>query len=249
MLGVDTDRRDFFREASQKIALSLGPITDPATIRLANEGRTDLLAYFEELIARRRRKPQNDMISAMLRAEDDGRFLSHGELLGMLLLLLVGGHETTVNLIANGMLALMRNPAQFALLAADESITKRAIEELLRYDAPVQYTGRVARRDVEVGGRLIRAGQPVRLLLAAANRDPDAFEDPERLDVTREREPHLAFGWGVHVCLGAPLARLEGEIAIRALVREFPKMRLSEQTLRYRPASVLRGLEALLVTV
>jgi cytochrome P450 len=96
---------------------------------------------------------------------------------------------------------------------------------------------------------LIRAGQPVRLLLAAANRDPDAFEDPERLDVTREREPHLAFGWGVHVCLGAPLARLEGEIAIRALVREFPKMRLAEQTLRYRPASVLRGLEALLVTV
>jgi cytochrome P450 len=249
MLGVDADRRDFFRTASQKIAVSLGPITDPATIRLANEGRTDLLAYFEELIARRRLEPRADMVSALLRAEDDGRFLSHGELLGMLLLLLVGGHETTVNLIANGMLALMRNPRQFALLASNGAMMKRAIEELLRYDAPVQYTGRVARRDVEVGGQLIRAGQPVRLLLAAANRDPDAFEDPEHLNLTREREPNLAFGWGVHVCLGAPLARLEGEIAIGALVRNFPNMQLAEQMLRYRPASVLRGLEALHVTV
>jgi hypothetical protein len=246
MLGVDHDRRDFFREASSKIAVSLGPITDPVTMRRAQEGRTDLLAYFEELITRRRREPKGDMTSALLRAEDDGRFLTHGELLGMLLLLLVGGHETTVNLITNGLLALLRSREQFELLVKTKGIEKLAIEEVLRYDAPVQYTGRVAATDVELGGQQIRAGQAVRLILAAANRDPDAFEEPERLDIARERtEPNLAFGWGVHVCLGAPLARLEGEVALAALVRRFPAMQLAEQELRWRPASVLRGLEEL----
>jgi cytochrome P450 len=248
LLGVDADRRDFFREASQKIAVSIGPISDRKTMQQANEGRNSLLEYLEELVERRRREPREDLISALLRAEDDGRFLSHGELLGMLILLLVGGHETTVNLIANGMLALMKHPEQLALLRADDSLMKRAVEEMLRYDAPVQYTGRVARRDVELGGALIRGGQPVRLLLAAANRDPEVYSDPERFDVTRaEGEPNLAFGWGVHVCLGAPLARIEGEMAVRALVQRYPDMELAPQTLRYRPASVLRGLEGLRV--
>lgn len=250
MLGVDPERRDFFREASQKIAVAIGPITDPATIRLANEGRMDLLAYFEELIARRRKEPQDDLISGLLRAEDDGRFLSHGELLGMLILLLVGGHETTVNLIANGVLALLRHPEQLRLLAARPELAKGAIEEMLRYDAPVQYTGRVAQQDVELDGVTIGAGQPVRLILAAANRDPDVYKEPDTFDISRHGgAPNLAFGWGVHICLGAPLARLEAEVAISALVARFPRMQLTEQILTYRAASVLRGLDALRVTV
>jgi len=248
LIGVEPERQDFFRQASQKIAVALGPITDPAVAMRAFEGRTELLQYFDELIAKRRTDPREDLISALLAAEDRGDFLSHQELLGMLLLLLVGGHETTVNLIANGLLALLRNPDQLELLRTDDGIGKRAIEELLRYDSPVQYSGRVARKDLEIGAKTIRAGDGVRMIVAAANRDPEVFAEPDTLDLRRDPCPHLAFGSGIHFCLGAQLARVEGQIAISTAVRRFPALRQASEDLRWRPAPVLRGPEALPVT-
>lgn len=248
LLGVEPERRDFFRESSTKIAVALGPITDPQVALRANEGRTQLFGYFEELIRRRKADPRDDLVTALVQAENRGDFLTHGELLAMLLLLLVGGHETTVNLIANGLLALLQHPDQLELLRTQGGIEKRAVEELLRYDAPVQYSGRVAREDFEIGGKTIRAGQGVRMIIASANRDPDAFTNPDRLDLNRDPNPHLAFGAGIHFCLGAPLARLEGQIALSTIVRRFPGLRLATEDLRWRPAPVLRGLEALPLT-
>ena len=248
LIGVEPERQHFFRQASQKIAVALGPITDSAVAMRAFEGRTELLQYFDELIAKRRTDPREDLISALLAAEDRGDFLSHQELLGMLLLLLVGGHETTVNLIANGLLALLRNLDQLELLRTEDGIEKRAVEELLRYDSPVQYSGRIARKDFEIGGKTIRAGDGVRMIVASANRDSDVFAEPDNLDLIRDPCPHLAFGSGIHFCLGAQLARLEGQIAISTAVRRFPALRLASDDLRWRPAPVLRGLEALPVT-
>jgi cytochrome P450 len=248
LLGVDPDRRDFFRRASVPVAIALGPVRDPQLAMNAFAGRNQLLLYFDDLIQRRRAEPRDDLVSAMIQAEDRGNFLSHAELLGMMLLLLVGGHETTVNLIGNGLLALLRHPGQLAILRESDGNERIAIDELLRYDSPVQYSGRVARQDTELGGRTIRAGQSVRMLFAAANRDPAIFPDPDTLDITRDPNPHLAFGYGTHFCLGAQLARLEGQIALSTLVRRFPKLKLTTTDIRWRPAPVLRGLEALPVT-
>ncbi len=245
MLGVEKEQRDFFRGASTKIAVAMGPIASPEAASRAMQGRDELLAYFDRLITRRRADPQDDLVSALVQAEDQGDLLTHGELLGMLLLLLVGGHETTVNLIANGLLALIRNPEECELLRRDDGAEVGAVEEILRYDAPVQYSGRVVRTDAEIGGKVVRAGEGIRMIFASANRDPEVFEDPDRLDVKRDPNPHLAFGYGIHYCLGAQLARLEGRIALSTIVRRFPGLRLAEGKLRWRPAAVLRGLEAL----
>jgi cytochrome P450 len=249
MLGVDKEHRDLFRKTGQQVAMLLGPHADQHVVTQAAEDRQKLFQYFEDLIARRRASPQDDLISALIAAEDAGDRLSHAELLSMLFLLLVGGHETTVNLITNGMLAMLRNPDQLALFAAEASIADTAIEELLRYDPPVHYTGRIAAQDMEFGGRDIRRGEPVRLILAAANRDPAAFADPDRLDLQRDPNPHLSFGWGTHFCLGAPLARLEARIALPALIRRLPSLRLTRVPLRYRSGAVLRGLEELPLTL
>jgi pimeloyl-[acyl-carrier protein] synthase len=248
LLGVEPERRGFFRAASEKIAVALGPITDPEVAQRAIEGRNDLIGYFNELIPRRTTDPQDDLLSALIQAEDHGEFLNRGELLAMLLLLLVGGHETTVNLIGNGLLALLRHPEQLELLRRDEGGESRAVEELLRYDSPVQYSGRIAKEDIGIQGKRITAGQSVRTIVASANRDPEVFADPDCLDVTRDPCPQVAFGFGIHFCLGAPLARLEGAIALAALVRRYPNLRLASDELRWRPAAVLRGLVALPVT-
>jgi len=248
MIGVEPQRRDFFREASVKIAFALGPISDPDVAGRAVEGRNQLLGYFDGLITKRKAEPRADLLSAMIQAEERGDFLSRGELLAMVLLLLVGGHETTVNLIGNGLLALLRNPDESERLRSGEGTEKRAVEELLRYDAPVQYSGRVAKEDVEIGGKRIRAGEGVRMIIASANRDPEVFDDPDRLDLGRDPCPHLAFGSGIHFCLGAQLARLEAQIALPSILRRFPRLRRATDDLRWRPAPVLRGLEALPLT-
>lgn len=245
LLGVDPDRRDFFREASVPLALALGPVRDPQLAQNALGGRFELMTYFDELIQQRRAEPRDDLVSAMIQAEDRGDFFTHQELLGMMLLLLVGGHETTVNLIGNGLLALLRNPDQLETFRDNEGGERTAIDEMLRYDSPVQYSGRIAKKDAEVGGKTIRAGQTVRMIFGAANRDPEVFADPEALDVTRDPNEHMAFGYGTHFCLGAQLARLEGELALSTLVRRFPRIRLATTNLRWRAAPVLRGLEAL----
>jgi cytochrome P450 len=245
LLGVDPERRDFFRRASVPIAVALGPVRDPQLAMNAFAGRNELLLYFDELIRRRRANPRDDLVSAMIQAEDRGDFLTHAELLGMMLLLLVGGHETTVNLIGNGLLALLRNPDQLARFRDTPGNERTAIDELLRYDSPVQYSGRVAKEDVDLGGVTVRAGESVRMIFGSANHDPEFFADPDSLDVTRNPNEHLAFGYGTHFCLGAQLARLEGEIALTTLVRRFPELRLTGADVRWRPAPVLRGLEAL----
>ncbi len=244
MLGVPAAERGFFREASTKVALSAGYAHDQGATSRASEGREEMVRYFEDLIRRRRADPQDDLVTACIQAEDEGDRLSHGELMAMLLILLIGGHETTVNLIGNGLLALLHNPDQLEQLRR-EPVEREATEEMLRYDAPSQYTGRVAAQDFELHGRQIQSGQPVRMLLASANRDPDVFADPDRVDITRSPNPHVAFGAGIHYCLGGELARLEGQIAISTMVRRFPQLRLATDELRWRPAPVFRGLEAL----
>jgi cytochrome P450 len=249
LLGVDPDRRDFFRQASVPLALALGPVRDPQLAMNAFAGRNELLLYFDDLINRRRADPRDDLVSAMVHAEDRGDFLSHQEVLGMMLLLLVGGHETTVNLIGNGLLALLRHPDQLDIFRNNKGGERTAIDEILRYDSPVQYSGRIAKTDVELGGKTIRAGQTVRMIFAAANRDPEVFTNPNNLDVTRDPNEHMAFGYGTHFCLGAQLARLEGELALSSLTRRFPNIQLATTEVRWRPAPVLRGLEAVPVTL
>lgn len=245
LLGVEIERRDFFRDASRRIAVALGPIDDPKVAWQAFQAREDLIRYFDGLVARKRVEPADDLVSALIATQDEPGGLTGVELQDMLILLLVGGHETTVNLIANGLLALLRDREAFELLRTGEVSAESAVEEFLRYDAPVQYTGRVASRDFELGGKSVRKDDLVRMALASANRDPEKFADPEALDLRRDPNPHLAFGAGVHYCLGAQLARLEGQLAITSLIRRFPDLRLAGDDLRYRPATVLRGLEAL----
>ena len=244
---MEAERLDFFRSASSRLAVALGPITDPKVGEGAFKARNELFGYFEELIEKRRAEPREDLVTALIQAEDKGDTLGHDELLAMMLLLLFGGHETTVNLITNGLLALMRNPEQMELAKSGNwAVT---VEELLRYDSPVLYSGRVAKVDFEYEGKSIRKGDGVRMVIAAANHDPKVFTDPEGLDVTRSPNPHLSFGGGIHFCLGAPLARIEGQVALRSFLERFPDVRLAGGELRYRPAPVLRGLEALPVVL
>jgi cytochrome P450 len=244
LLGVDKERGDFFHAASSDVALALGPSGDSRSRSRAAEGRAQLLGYFRQLIRVRSAEPRDDLVSALIDSRSRGDLLGEEELLGMLILLIIGGHETTANLIGNGLLALLRNPEQHELFRSTDDAT-HAVEELLRYDSPVQYTGRAARVDFELRGTTIRAGDGVRLLLASGNRDEAAFADPDQLDITRHPCPHLSFGGGIHYCLGAELARLEGRVALSTIVRRFPALRLVEEETRWRPAPVLRGLERL----
>jgi cytochrome P450 len=248
MLGVPAADRDFFRDQSSKIAVALGPIEDMVVAMKALEGRNALVGYLNDLIPTRKGDPRDDLISALLAAEEAGDFFSHGELIAMLLLLLVAGHETTVNLIGNGLLALLRHPDQFERLRTDPSVERSAVEEFLRYDSAVQFTGRLAMEDVEIGGHAIRKGSAITTIVASANRDPAVFDDPDTLDIGRDPNPHLSFSAGIHYCLGAQLARMEGQIALSTIVRRFPDLKLATDDLVWRPAPILRGLETLPVT-
>jgi cytochrome P450 PksS len=204
--------------------------------------------YIRKLIEEKRVHPEDDLLTALVQAEEAGDKLSEDELLAMVFLLLIAGHETTVNLIASGTLTLLEHPKQLELLKGDPSVIKTATEELLRYTSPVETaTERYAHEDVSLHGVTISKGELVLAVLASANRDEAQFACPDSLDLTRNPNRHLAFGQGVHYCLGAPLARLEGQIAISTLLRRLPKLRLSTpvETLRWRPTFVVRGLESL----
>ena len=178
----------------------------------------------------------------MLQAQEEHDALTDAELLATSNLLLVAGHETTTNLIGNGTLALLRNPGEFARLRDDRSLLRTAIDEMLRYDSPVQATARVAREEIALGGATLPARALVMTGIGAANRDPEVFADPERFDVGRADNHHLSFGFGAHFCLGAPLARLEGEVAFTALLDRFPKLALASETVEFRANPILRGL-------
>jgi cytochrome P450 len=189
------------------------------------------------------------LISGLIAAEEEGDTLSETELRAITLLLFIAGHETTMNLIGNGMLALLRNRAQFELLARDPSLAPSAIEELLRYDGPVHLTGRVPLEDIAVGGHLFEAGEQVVALLAAANRDPARFDSPDELDIRRADNHHLTFSGGIHYCLGAALARVEGQVAIATIARRFPDIELETTDPQYRDHFVLRGLRELRLAI
>ena len=202
-------------------------------------------AYFRTIVAERRKAPRDDILSALVQAEDEGERLTEREMLNLLRLLLIAGNETTTNLIGNGVLTLLRNPGELERLRQDPGLIPSAVEELLRFDSPAQATFRRALADCEVNGSPIRRRDNIVLLLGAANRDPDAFEAPDRLDVARSGRAHLSLGRGIHHCLGAPLARLEGRIALEMLLERFPRIGLRAGRPRFRPSVVIRGLRSL----
>jgi cytochrome P450 len=245
LLGVPPqDQRKFHRWSGRLVSIS-----SSRDMLRALPAALAFMRYLRKLIDRRRVDPRDDLITALVRAEEAGDKLSEDELLAMAFLLLVAGHETTVNLISSGTLALLEYPEQAAALRRDPSLTKLAVEELLRYTSPVEMaTERYAREDVEIAGTLVPRGELILAVLGSANRDERHFENPDSLNLARDPNRHLAFGrGGVHHCLGAPLARMEGQIAINALLRRFPKARLAvaPETLRWRRGLILRGLEIL----
>ena len=252
MLGVPAEDRDRFKQWSDDTTAAAGNLPSnlsPEVLRKSVEGIRALQAYFRDIIARRRAEPRDDLISGLIKAQEEGDRLSDQELLANCVLLLNAGHETTTNLIGNGTYALLRHCDQRKRLHDDPSLIPTAVEELLRYDSPVQFTHRILTADVELGGKTLRAGQVVLLLLAAANRDPEQFPDPDKLDVGRQNNKHVAFGLGSHFCLGAPLARLEGRFVFEALLRRAPNLRLDGPAPRYRQNFNLRGLESLHVSL
>ena len=251
MLGVPTDAHSGIRQWSADLARSVDAIGMPTDEEVVTRGRAAqqaMLDYFRDLISERRQTPRDDLLSLLIAAEEQGDRLSEGELLITCILLFVAGHETTVNLIGNGLLALLNHPDELAKLRGDLRLLPGAVEELLRYDSPVQRTGRITNTDVELDGRKIAKGSLVVTAIGAANRDPAHFPDPDRLDITRRDNRHIAFGFGIHFCLGAPLARLEGQIAIGTLLRRMPGLGLATSTLEWRESSTLRGLKNLPVT-
>jgi len=244
MLGVPAGDHARFAGWSASLAHSLQPqfiAAGPDPAAAAQQARLEFAGYFRELIAARRARPDDDLLSELIRAEDDGQRLSEPELIATCVLLLVAGHETTVGLISNAILALLRHPDQLAALRADPGLAAGAVEETLRYDAPVQFTGRVARGGMQVGRLSAPDGAVLLLLLAATGRDPQAFADPDSFDIRRAAANHLAFAAGPHFCLGAPLARLEAAIAVRAFATRVADPELDPAGLAYKPNLNLRG--------
>jgi cytochrome P450 len=249
MLGIPAEHREMFHSGSRNSGRILEPVPmTPEEINQSNAGQAMVKMYFDQLFDLRRKNPGDDLTTQLLQAEEDGNKLSNEELYANIIMLFGAGHETTVNLIGNGLLALHRNPDQLALLKANPSLITNAIEEFLRYDSSVQMSGRVALEDIEdLGGKRIPKGESVLCLLGSANHDPAVYPDrPERLDITRPNVKPLSFGGGIHFCLGAQLARIEAEIAISTLLRRLPDLRLDDaENPEWRPTFVLRGLKRL----
>jgi cytochrome P450 len=249
MLGIPEEHRETFYKSSRDGGRILDPVPlTPEEIAQANTGNALAKMYFEQLFELRRRNPSDDLATQLVHAEEDGSKLTNEEMTANIILLFGAGHETTVNLIGNGLLALYRNPDQLALLKANPSLITGAIEEFLRYDSSVQLTGRTTLEDVEdLGGKRIPKGKTVLCLLGSANRDPAVYPDcPDQLDITRPNVKPLSFGGGIHFCLGAQLARIEAEVAITTLLRRIPGLRIDDtENPQWRPTFVLRGLKHL----
>ncbi|MGH9016575.1 MAG: cytochrome P450 [Acidimicrobiales bacterium] len=251
MLGVPAEDHAQFRTWSDALARGLDPdfLLPPDAAQQRLGAILSFVQYFAGLIEQRRSRPGDDLLTRLLEAEEQGDALSQGELLATCILLLVAGHETSVNLIAGGALALMEHPDQRERFARDPGVRRGAVEEMLRYVSPVQLTGRVALEPIEVGDAVIGRGDFAMLLLGSANRDPEAFADPEIFDITRTENAHLGFGFGIHHCLGAPLARLEAQVALATLVNRAPRLERTGEALAYKENIVLRGLASLPVSV
>ena len=217
--------------------------------RLAQEAILAQVEFFRGAVAERRQKKGSDLISLLLDIEEEGEVLTEEALYSQCVLLLGAGHETTRNLIGNGMYTLLRHPQEMAELRANPELIRTTVEELLRYESPIQFVTRVVKEDMEVDGVRVREGELIVFMLGAANRDARQFKDPDRLDVKRLNNPHLAFGAGEHFCIGNQLARLEGQIAILKMVQQFPRMRLAARRAEWVPNYGFRGLKALPVIV
>jgi hypothetical protein len=246
MLGVPVEDHERLKRWSADFAEMLGnfqhnPDRVPRVLRSVEE----MTAYFRDAIASQHRAPREGLVRSLLTAEVDGDRLSEEEVIANCIVTMVGGQETTTNLIGNGMLTLLRHPAELDRLRSDSSLTPSAVEELLRYESPSQHTARMAPSDRELAGRAIRKRQAVIAVMGAANRDPERFPDPDRLDLSRQANRHVAFGWAAHFCFGAPLARLEGQIAFDTLLRRLPELRLEPGPLEWRENLGLRGLKSL----
>ncbi|MFE2583859.1 cytochrome P450 [Streptomyces sp. NPDC059378] len=242
LLGVPDMEREEFRRWSNEV---VAPTSEEAAVRAFGE----LGSFLTSLIEKKHRAPGDDLMSALIRTtEEDGDRLSSGELVGMAFLLLVAGHETTVNLISNGVRALLTHPEQLAALRADMSLLDGAIEEMLRYDGPLESaTNRCTTEPVEIAGTVVPAREPVLISLAAAHRDPNRYEAPDTFDIRRDARGHLGFGHGIHYCIGAPLARLEGRIALRSLLERCPELALDTRpaALEWLPGLLIRGTRTL----
>ncbi|HWO98345.1 MAG TPA: cytochrome P450 [Bacillus sp. (in: firmicutes)] len=242
ILGVPSEDRDKFRVWSNSLIEGSNGEHAAEMFQHMNEFIQYLNQWFEKV----RQNPGEDLISQLIMAEEGGDQLTERELYGVVTLLIIAGHETTVNLIGNSILALLENPGQLSLLKNQPELIHSAVEESLRFNGPVEFsTSRWASEDLDFKGQSIRRGDLIIIALNSANHDPQQFEDPEIFDITREKSPHLAFGKGIHLCLGSPLARLEGEIAINSLIQRFPNMRLavSKDELEWRPGMIVRGVK------
>jgi hypothetical protein len=248
LLGVPMEDRERFGAWSKDL-VQLVSVDDPnpQVIETGNDTMTAFLEYFSGLAAERRRSPRDDLLSALIEAEDEGQKLTEDELLATCVLLLVAGHETTANLIGNAVLALLENPAELSRLRKDRSLAGSAVEEFLRYDSPVQATARTTLEEIEIAGKHIGPNERIVLLLGSANRDPAHFEEPETLRLDRTPNTHLSFGGGIHFCLGAPLARLEARIAIPMLLERYPDIALANEGIEWRQTFPIRGLVSLLL--
>ena len=252
LLGVPATDQRKFKTWSDDIALALSGIDTAGTkdelfalYELAQKSFLALSDYFMERVVELRRNPQENLLSALAQAEEQGDRLTEDELFANCVLLMIAGHETTTNLIGNGILALLQNPSQREALSSNPDLIVSAVEELLRYDSPVQKMGRIALAEIHVAGKQIKKGELVCFSFAAANRDPEQFESPAQLDITRKPNRHLAFGHGLHYCVGAALARLEGQIAVNSVLRYLPKIQLAHDKLEWYRNFTLRGLKSL----
>jgi cytochrome P450 len=242
MLGVPAEDRAGLRPLVRAVTAVLELVVTPEAMTAATAADVTLVDYFAALVAERRARPRDDLLTQLIQAEDQGDQLSAHELISTAILLFAAGFETTTHLVGNGLYALLQNPEQLARLRADRTLLRPAVEELLRYDSPVQIAARTAYEDLSVDGHHIEAGESVLALVGAANRDPAKFRDPERLDVGRAEAAPISFGSGIHFCLGAALARLEGQIVLDRLLDRFRTMELVGGPPTHRDSLTLRGL-------
>jgi cytochrome P450 len=250
LLGLPRSDRHLLKKWSDALAAFLGALrASPGQIEAALAGVVEMEAYFRDAIAARRRKPTDDLLTTLLTAEDNGTLLSEQELLSTCSMVLFGGHETTTNLIANGVLSLLRHPGELARLRDRPELLDSAVEEVLRFESPVQRMGRLPLEDIELGGATIPKGSRVFLVMGAAHRDGDAFPDPDRFDVGRSENRHLALGLGAHYCVGAALGRAEGRAALGELVRRFPSIEQRDPEPTWMDNATIRGLESLRIRV
>ena len=246
MLGLPTEERAQFKKWSDDLFAILGSVPhSPELMEGAARSLNALTDYITQLSEARRKHPQEDLLTALVEATENGEQLTQEELVANMIILLSAGHETTINLIGNGLLALLQNPDQLQKLRAQPNLVASAVEEMMRYDNPVQIAYRSAAEDVEIGGKHIRKGQLVNSVLAAGNRDPERFSDPDRFDITRDEGRHLGFGLGIHFCLGAPLVRLEAQTAFTAILHRFPELSLAAENLEWQEHPIFRGVKSL----